>query len=231
MQPYFFPYIGYFQLINSVDVFIVYDDVNFIKKSWINRNYILLTNKKHLLTIPCKSISQNKAIKDIQIDKTNKAYRNILKTLEVAYRKEAPYYDSVFPIIENLMASNSVIISELAIESIVSVCTYLGIKTKILVSSENYSETVDLEKSERLISICKILGADELINAIGGTGLYDKKDFDEYGIRLSFIKPLEIISYAQGKNQQFIPNLSIIDVMMFNSVQEISQLIENYELV
>ena len=231
MQPYFFPYIGYFQLINSVDVFIFYDDVNFMKKSWINRNYILLNNKKHLLTIPCKSITQSKAINVIKIDKANKAYKNILKTLEVAYRKEAPYFDSVFPIIENLMSSNSVSISELAIESIVAVCRYLGIKTKFLVSSENYSETVDLEKSERLISICKILGADVYINSIGGISLYDKKDFDEYGIRLSFIKTFENISYAQGENQQFIPSLSIIDVMMFNSVQKISGMLEKYELV
>ena len=121
--------------------------------------------------------------------------------------------------------------SGLAIESIVSVCSYLGIKTKFLVSSENFSETIHLRRSDRLISICKKLEADELINAIGGIDLYDKKDFDLYGIRLSFIKILENISYAQEKNQQFIPNLSIIDVIMFNSVQEINQMLENYELV
>ena len=231
MQPYFFPYIGYFQLINSVDVFVFYDDVNFIKKCWINRNYILFNENKHLFTIPGKSISQNKLINAIKIDKENKAFRIFLKTLQTAYSKKAPYYDTVFPIIKNVMSSNSEIISELAIESIVSACTFLGIKTKILVSSENFSETMDLGRSERLISICKTLGANELINSIGGMEIYDKKDFLDYGIRLSFIRMSENLSYSQGENQSFIPNLSIIDVLMFNSTEEISQMLESCELL
>ena len=231
MQPYFFPYIGYFQLINSVDVFVFFDDVNFIKRCWINRNYILLNKKKHLLTIPCLAISQNKPINATQVDLENKALRTILKTLEVAYHNKAPYYDSVFPIIKNVMSSNPNSISKLAIESIVSVCIYLGIKTKFLVSSENFPETINSGRSGRMISICKKLKANELINAIGGTGIYDKNEFDEYGIRLSFIKTFKNLSYSQGENQPFISNLSIIDVMMFNSVQEISQMIESCEFV
>ncbi len=231
MQPYFFPHIGYFQLINSVDVFIIYDDVNFRKQSWINRNYILLNNNKHLFTIPCQSISQNKLINATRIDKENKALKAILKTLETAYHKKAPYYELVFPMVKNVMTSHVDTISELALESIVSVCTYLGIKTRILVSSENFPETIDLGRSERMISICKTLGANELINAIGGIDIYDKKDFEEHGIGLSFIRKSENLSYSQGKNQSFLPDLSIIDVMMYNSVQEIKQMLENYELV
>ena len=231
MQPYFFPYIGYFQLINSVDVFIIYDDVNFLKKSWINRNHILLNNTKHLFTIPCKSISQNKLINAVQIDKEHKALKAILKTLDTAYRKKAPYYELVFPMVKNVINSDADNISGLALESIVSVCTYLGIKTKILVSSENFPETMGLGRSERMISICKTLGANELINAIGGMDIYDKKDFDEHGIRLSFIRMSENLSYSQGGNQSFIPNLSIIDVMMFNSPEEISQMLESCEFI
>ncbi len=231
MQPYFFPYIGYFQLINSVDLFVFYDDVNFVKQSWINRNYILLDKKKHLLTVPCKSISQNKPINVIEIDKENRCFKTILLTIDIAYRKEAPYFSSVFPVIENAMTSNSGSISGLAIESIVSTCKYLNIQTKFMVASESFSETIGQGKSGRLKSICKNLGADEYINAIGGIELYDKKEFNEYGINLSFIKNSNNLSYSQGRNQQFIPNLSIIDVMMFNPVQEITQMIENYELV
>jgi hypothetical protein len=231
MQPYFFPYIGYFQLINSVDVFVLYDDVNYIKKSWINRNYVLLDQKKHLLTIPCKSISQNKPINTIHIDKENRAFRNVLQTIEVAYHKKAPYFESVFPIIKNVMTSNSETISGLAIESILSACSFLGIKTRILVSSEYFSGTIALDRSERMISISKTLGANELINAIGGIDLYDKDFFEKNGVRLSFIKCFENLSYSQGVNQSFIPNLSIIDVMMFNSFQEIKQMLEYYELV
>ena len=227
MQPYFFPYIGYFQLINSVDIFIIYDDVHFPKKGWVNRNYILLNYNKHLFTIPCKSISQNKLINAIQIDKENKALKTILKTLETAYSKKAPYYEIVFPMVKNVINSDVDTISGLAFESIVSVCSYLGIKTKLLVSSENFPETIDLGRSERMISICKTLGANELINAIGGTDLYDKKDFEEHGIGLSFIRMSENLSYSQGENQPFIPHLSIIDVMMFNSTKEINQMLES----
>jgi len=233
MQPYFFPYIGYFQLINSVDIFIIYDDVHFPKKGWVNRNYILLNNNKHLFTIPCKSISQNKLINAIQIDKENKALKTILKTLEAAYSKKAPYYEIVFPMVKNVINSDVDTISGLALESIASVCSYLGINTKLLVSSENFPETIDLGGSERMISICKTLGANELINAIGGMDLYDKNDFIKQGINLSFvnIKHFENLYYSQGENQPFIPYLSIIDVMMFNSVQEIGKMLENCELL
>lgn len=230
MQPYFFPYIGYFQLFKSVDVYVFYDDVNYIKKGWINRNYILLNKKKHLLTVPCKSISQNKPINCIQIDKENKTYKKILKTVAVAYKNKAPYFDYVFPVLKNVMHSNSCTISMLAIESITSVSTYLGIKNKMLVSSRDFSETKNLRNSERIITICKKLGATEFINAIGGMALYDKNYFYEQGIRLSFIKPFENICYAQGNNQQFIPWLSMIDVLMFNSPETVNMMLDRYIL-
>ncbi len=231
MQPYFFPYIGYFQLINSIDIFVFLDNVNYMKKSWINRNYILLNGQKHLLTIPCQSVSQNKEINLIQVDNENKAYKNILKTIEVAYRKKASYYDSVFPIINNLVSSYSGNIAGLSMESVVSTCRYLGINTKFLVASEDLSENTDLGRSERMISICKTLGANELINAIGGIDIYDRKVFDEHGIQLSFIRMSKNLSYSQGKDQPFISNLSIIDVMMFNSTKEISQMLESCEFL
>ena len=233
MQPYFFPYIGYLQLINSVDTFVFLDNVNYMKKGWINRNYILLNGQKHLLTIPCKSVSQNKAINQVQVDNENKAYKHVLKTIEVAYRKKAPYYNSVFPIINNLIPSYSGNIAGLSMESVVTTCRYLGIKTKFLVASEDLSENTDTGKSERLISICKTLGANELINAKGGMDLYDKNDFSKQGISLSFIhiKSPENLYYSQGEDQPFIPFLSIIDVMMFNSVQEIGKMLENCELI
>ena len=233
MQPYFFPYIGYFQLINSVDTFVFMDNVNYMKKSWINRNYILLNGQKHLLTIPCQSVSQNKAINLVQVDNENKAYKNVLKTIEVAYQKKAPYYNSVFPIINNLVPSYSGNIAGLSIESVVSTCRYLGINTKFLVASEDLSENTDMGRTEMMISICKTLGANELINAIGGMDFYDKNDFSKQGINLSFIniKLCENLYYSQGEQQSFIPCLSIIDVMMFNSVKKIGKMLVNCEFL
>lgn len=227
MQPYIFPYIGYFQLINTVDKFIIYDDVNFINKGWINRNRILVNGKDSLFTIPLKEASQNKLINNIEVNWDSAWKSKFLKTIEQSYKK-APYYQQVLPLIEGLLNTEKSIFSEIIFENLTQVCQYLEIKTEIVPSSSIYHNT-HLKAQERIIDICVQEKTDTYINPIGGLELYDKAAFQAIGKELFFIKS-KAIRYTQFKNE-FVPWLSIIDILMFNSPEHISTLLNDYELV
>lgn len=229
MQPYFFPYIGYFQLINSVDKFVFYDDVNFIKKGWIHRNNLLINNESFLFTIPCKAVSQNKLINQILLNFDNKEKLKFLRRVQLAY-KNAKYFDTFYYKLESfILNDNSTTISELAGESIIFISDYLKIKTSFLYSSKNFSETINSDRQQRLINISKAEKTTTYINAIGGKELYSKIDFNKNGIDLKFLKTGSV-AYKQFANE-FIPNLSIIDVLMFNSKEEVKTYLNQYTLV
>jgi hypothetical protein len=224
MQPYFFPYIGYFQLINAVDEFVVYDDVNFIKQGWITRNSILINKKKHNFILQVEGASSFKKIKEITLGKNR---IRILKTIEQEYKK-APFFSVVFPLIQEVLLNDESNLSKFLIFSLQKTAHYLNINTVFRLSSEiNKNEA--LKGQDKVISICEELNATNYINAIGGQELYDKDTFHKNGITLSFIKT-EPICYNQFDND-FIPWLSIIDVMMFNSIEETKLLLNKYELV
>ena len=227
MQPYFFPYLGYFQLINAVDVFVVYDDVNYIKKGWINRNNILVNGKPHLFSIALKEVSQNKLINEIAIDETSNWSKNLAKTMALSYKK-APFFQTVFPLIEDILQQNEKNLSQFITYSLQQICKYLKMETIIAVSSQIEKDNT-LKGSEKIIEICKKMKATEYINAIGGKELYDKADFSKHNIDLHFIQSKKI-EYPQFSNE-FVPWLSIVDVMMFNSVEEIQNLLQQQELV
>ena len=226
MQPYFFPYLGYFQLINAVDKFVFYDDVNYIKSGWINRNNILLNKEKKLITLALMKSSSNKNINEIEIENRGS---KLLKTIMQAYAK-APYFCKVFPIIEEIFNAikPGTLISDVAGLSIVYVSNYLKLKIKFEYSSEKYSDTKSMKKSVRLIEICKRNIADIYINATGGISLYSKEEFKKHNINLYFINN-HINEYRQFRNE-FIPCLSIIDIMMFNSPEQINKMLNNYEV-
>lgn len=227
MQPYAFPYIGYFQLIKAVDTFVFYDDVNFIKGGWINRNNILVNGQSNLFTIPLEKASQNILIKDIKIE--NSFNSKIIKTIERAYSK-APYFVNVFPIIQNTFNNHAQSsIANFAIQGVIAILSYLNIKTEILISSIHFQETKGLEKAERLIQICKKLNANTYINAIGGQELYNKKQFAEHNINLYFLKS-KALNYKQFHNE-FIPWLSIIDILMFNDKEQVVKYFNEFELL
>lgn len=221
MQPYFLPYIGYWQLINAVDTFIVYDDVTYIKSGWINRNYILINNQSSLLTIPLKNASSFKLINEIEIT-NNKA----IKTIQQAYCK-APYFKNIFNNINNIFNSNTKI-ADLNYELILFICNYLSINTTILRSSNlNYKR--ELKGQNKVINICKQFNTKKYINAIGGIELYSKEEFLKNNIELRFIKTNEI--YYKQFNDNFVGNLSILDIMMFNDVKEIQKMLREYSLI
>ena len=229
MQPYLFPYIGYFQLINAVDVFVLYDDVNFRKQSWLNRNRVLLNGKEHLFTIPCKGISSFKRINEVQLDYDKKPLLKFQKLIEQAYRK-APNYMSTKELINKVIDHKPANISELGKTSIIEVCNYLDINTTILTSSEIFSDSAELNKEHRIIDICKKHGATDYINAQGGQELYSKSDFLKHDISLHFLIPNSNNQYKQINSEDFIPWLSIIDVLMHNDKDKIIEFTNSFQL-
>ena len=225
MQPYFFPYIGYFQLINAVDIFVFYDDVNFIKNGWVNRNRILINGQASYYTLQLKDASSFKLINDITFtDNRNK----LLKSIAVSYGK-APFFKDIFMLLEQCLTIETNKVANVAMNSVIEISNYLNIKTVFEVSSEKYKEIKGLDKTKRLLEICIKKQATSYINAIGGEELYDKSFFNEHNIQLSFIKSKEIF-YKQFQ-YDFVPWLSIIDILMFNSIEQVQAMLNNYELI
>lgn len=224
MQPYLFPYIGYWQLINAVDYFVIYDDVNFIKKSFINRNSVLVNSESKLITLELLGASQNKQINEIEVGNNSE---KVLKTIELNY-KRAPYFESAFPVFNKVLRNNEKNLAKYIGFSLINISEYLGIKTKFLYSS-NIKKNNDLTAHEKILEIAKILKASHYINPIGGKNIYDKDIFAKKNIDLSFLSP-SFIEYKQF-NDKFEPNLSIIDIMMFNNKKEIASSFLRYELI
>lgn len=227
MQPYFFPYIGYWQLINAVDQYVIYDDVNYIKGGWINRNRVLINGEAKYLNLQLDQASPNKKINEINISTNEVAHRKLLNTLQMSYSK-APYFDECFTLVKEIMDYDDVNLGRFLENSIRNVCEYLGMTTNIILSSEVIKNN-ELKGEDKVLEICKALNADTYYNAIGGQELYSKERFKSWGISLSFLKTNRI-EYPQFRNE-FLSNLSIIDVMMFNSKEEIKRMLEEYELV
>ncbi|MFA5455751.1 MAG: WbqC family protein [Sulfurimonas sp.] len=223
MQPYFFPYIGYWQLISAVDTFVVYDDVNYINKSYINRNNILVDRQKQRVTLELLGASQNKLINEIEIGSNQK---KLLKTLQTAYKK-APFFDDVYAVLENILMQEEKNLAYFLAFLLKKVSLYLGMDTEFIYSSD-IKKNSTLKAQEKIIDIAKILKATNYINAIGGQALYAKERFEQEGIALNFLKttPLEYKQFTDV----FVPNLSIIDVMMFNNKSEITKILSKYEL-
>ncbi|MFS0919253.1 WbqC family protein [Brevibacillus sp. 179-C 1.1 NHS] len=228
MQPYLFPYIGYFQLIHAVDTFVIFDDVNYITRGWINRNYVLLNEKKHLFTLPLNNASQNRLIKETTISKEYNNRNKILRLIEQAYKK-APNFNVIFPMISGILLNQENNLSKYISNSLSEISKYLEIQTNFLHSSEHFIEKSNLKGQNRIIEICKAIGATEYINAIGGRELYDKEFFSLNSITLSFVETDGIV-YKQFNNE-FVPYLSIIDSMMFLSKEEIISLVHKYKLI
>lgn len=227
MQPYFLPYIGYWQLINAVDKYIIYDDVNFIKGGWINRNRILFNGDSKLINVQLYKSSPNKLINEIEVMGNLSYNKKLLKTIENSYKK-APYFNQVFPLIENIINYEEKNLACYLTNSIINVCSYLMIDTELIISSD-IQKNNDLRGEEKILEISNLLGAKEYYNAIGGKALYSYNRFRQNNIILKFLQTKDI-KYHQLENE-FIPNLSIIDVMMFNSVQEVRQILRCYELI
>jgi hypothetical protein len=226
MQPYFLPYIGYWQLLAAVDRFVVYDNIQYTKKGWINRNRFLRNGADAFFTLPLKKGSDvlNVVERSITDDFDPKT---LLNSLAGAYRK-APFFGAVFPVIETIVTAAPRNLFEYLFHSLVVVADYLEIRTPIVVSS-----TVPIDhglKAERkVLAFCHTLGATRYVNAIGGRELYSVPAFAAEGIELRFLHS-RTTPYRQY-DHPFVPGLSIVDVMMFNTRDAVRRMIGEYDLV
>jgi hypothetical protein len=228
MQPYFFPYFGYFQLISATDIFVIYDDTQLISRGWVNRNRILVNGEASLITLPLKKSHFQENIRcryfteDIDWHK-----EKILKGIRLSYAR-APYFNESYPLIESILdfqERNVALFNENLIKVL---CEHLGIATTILISSK-LGLGEGLSGTDRIIAIMKGLQADIAINPIGGFNLYSCDEFMRHGVSLKFIK-MTPIPYRQFGNRH-LPNLSIIDVLMFLKLSEIQARLSEYSLV
>ena len=220
MQPYLFPYIGYFQLLAAVDRFVVYDDVTFIKQGWINRNRMLINGEAAFFTVPLTHKSSAVTIRDTAISAAPEHERwaeKLLKSFDNAYRR-APEFARTFPLLERVLTTTTSKVAELAVESIKAVAERLEIRTPLVETSSAYGNA-DLHGEDRVIAICRSEQASRYINVSGGRELYSRDRFKAQGIELRFIEP-HAITYAQFGGS-FVPWLSIIDVLMFNPVERV----------
>lgn len=227
MQPYFMPYIGYWQLINAVDVFVILDDVNYIKKGWINRNKILINGQEKFFIIPLEKASQNKKINELDIFQPEQTKKDLWKKIELSYKK-ADEYDNAAKLLKSVIGDRSIKISKYIENSIRGVCKELDIDTKIMVSSEIVKDNC-LTGCNKIMEICKRLGGNFYINPIGGKKLYDRDFFAGKGVELKFIMT-ENIMYEQG-GKEFYPFLSFIDILCWNDKERIRDYLTKYTLI
>ncbi len=223
-QPYLFPYIGYWQLMSISDVYVISDSMQYIKKGYINRNSILVDEKRHLFTLEVLGVHSNTPINEVKVGNSAK---KISKSIFHAYKK-APYFNIVYPIVEKILLNQEKNLAKYLGYSIETIADYLGIETEFIYLSDLQGET-ELKAQSRTIDICKRVNATEYINAIGGVELYSREDFLKEGIELTFLKSGDI-KYKQF-NSEFVPNLSIIDIMMFNSQEEIKNILTKFNLI
>lgn len=201
MQPYFMPYIGYYQLINQVDKFIFYDDVNYIKGGWINRNYIYINGQLKMFTIPIKNISSFKKINETYVDWDSRDMKKLIKTFDLNLKKNS----TAKKIIDHIVMQKPKTISEMSIMSIKLSCDHINIKPIFKLSSDlNIMKTNN--KIENLISICIQENCQEYINPEGGQNLYTKEEFKNYGIKLNFIHGMKSSSILNFLDDENLPN-------------------------
>jgi len=224
MQPYFFPYIGYYQLAYEVERFVFLDDVTFIKQGYINRNSILLNGDRHDFSIPVSKISSYRAISDHEYVGE---YLKFMKLIEQAYKK-APFYSDAMQLIEAVIADQDNNVSHKNAKTVTAVFDYLGLNRDFLFSSD-IEESAILKGQDRIIALCEKLMIDKYRNSIGGQSLYSQGAFGAAGVELKFIET-NMQPYFQGRSD-FVSHLSMIDVLMHCDKKTIIDMLGAYALI
>jgi hypothetical protein len=222
MQPYFFPYLGYYQLIAAVDAFVVYDDVMHIKRGWVNRNSILINCRSHRFTIPLSNASSRRLICETEIAGDGWK-QGLLESVRRSYSK-APCFADIYPLVESVVTKPQSFISALALDSLVAVMDYLGLEATLRETSRIYGNA-GLKGQERILDICRQEKASAYINLPGGRELYSRDAFAGQGLELYFLQP-NPVQYPQLRCD-FVPNLSILDVLMFNDREAVQGMLRS----
>lgn len=216
MQPYFLPYIGYFQLVAAADQFVIYDQIKYTKKGWINRNRMLLNGSDALFSLPLKKGSDSLDVVERELaPEFDRA--KLLSQFAGAYRR-APHFASTFALLERIVRYEDNNLFRYIHHSLTAMFTYLDITTPIRISS-TVSIDRHLKGQDMVLAICSEVGAREYVNSMGGTALYSKQDFSDRDVKLQFLKP-HFFQYEQF-GEPFVPWLSIVDVLMFNSIEKV----------
>ncbi len=224
MQPYLFPYIGYFQLMYAADLFLIYDDVSYIKQGYINRNTILTSHGPTRFTIPVPGASPNRLISDLAFSRD---VAKVIETIKQSYSK-APYFEDVFAMIRATLEFENRSIAAVCLKSYEEISDYLGIDKQFKKTSElEYDRSATAR--DRLIALCHKFDANCYLNAPGGRKLYAKPDFAKKGVELKFVDSLPVV-YPQGGGAEFVPNLSILDMLMNCSPELVIEQMSRYEL-
>lgn len=222
MQPYLFPYAGYFQLVAAADRFVFYDDVNFIKNGWINRNRLVLSGAARYFTVPLDGASSFRKISETRAQPPEVWRRKLLESIRQSYSR-APFFSEVFELVENVLGDAAQMrIGEMAKASVVAVARYLGLSTEFVWTSATYRNEY-LSGAERVIDICRREAARHYYNLPGGRSLYDPAMFASAGIELHIIDVF-LPEYSHGK-QPVPQGLSILDVLMWNDVETVSAMV------
>lgn len=224
MQPYFFPYIGYFQLIRAVNKFVFYDDVNFIKSGWVNRNRLLIAGSVRYITVPLVGASSFKKINEIHVKSIGEWSKIMLTSVAQNYAG-APFYKPVRELLETVVISDNDNLASLATHSVTVVADYLGLSTEFIRSSTIYGNH-NIKSVDRVLDICRLEKAKEYWNLPGGRTLYDAEVFLDNGIDLKFVDGC-IMPYQQ-RTAEFHPSLSILDVLMYNEPAKVLAMLGDY---
>jgi hypothetical protein len=227
MQPYLLPYIGYFQLVACSDIFIALDDVQYIKRGWINRNRILLHGKPDWITLPVAYADHSLSVRERRYTQMAQHIPRTLRRVEAAYRA-APFFDVTFPFLQEVLSLDEPNVAAFNLSVLKCLTARIGIRTPIVVSS-SLTVAEGLRGQDMVIAKCRRVGATRYVNPIGGTSLYDKRSFADAGIALNFLKPT--VSPYQQFGQTPVPFLSIVDVLMFNDETAISRMLTEFELL
>lgn len=222
MQPYLFPYVGYFQLVAAVDRFVFYDDVAFMKQGWINRNRLFLSGRVSWFTLPVWGGSIHRKINELSVQAGDAWRRKLLASVKQSYGR-APYFEQAYGLLAGVLQSEECSLSALARKSVVDVARYMGLETEFVVSSGRYGNE-EMHGAERVLDICRREHASEYHNLPGGKALYSAEQFSAAGIELSFVEP-NLTEYIQMA-PPFKPCLSMLDVLMFNDRSALLRLLQ-----
>lgn len=227
MQPYFLPYPGYFQLIAAVDLFVVYDNIKYVKSGWINRNRLCRNGEAATFSLPLKHASDSLDVRERELAAAFDPDK-LLNQFRGAYG-QAPQFARVFAWLEQVVRHGERNLFRYLEHSIRAACDLLAVGTEIRMSSDIAIDPA-LKKQDKVLALCRAAGARTYVNAIGGTDLYDKEEFRRQGIELQFLrsKPFEYPQFEPG----FVPSLSIVDALMFNSLEIVRACVaDHYELI
>jgi hypothetical protein len=250
MQPYFFPYLGYYQTISAVDKYMLYDNLAYIKEGWVNKNRLLVVNGEPVyFLVHVKNKSSFKKIREIELVDNRHWREKMLKSIFMNYKRR-PFFNEVYPLVEGVINEEVRLLTDLNAKSIFDVAKFLEIKTEITTDTSKYADleeklandvmelsarfpTIRLRNPQvkviRVLEICRAEGAETFINAWGGQALYDKEEFAQNNIELFFIRT-DAYSYPQS-TKVFHPHLSIVDVLMNCGKEGTQELLGQYTLV